>query len=108
SSTVPTAGWSRTCRCTTSASPSRTSSSSGTGSTSTSCTGTCPTCTSSGRRPSPLEVPERVDRLAVHANLEVQVRPGRVAGRADVADDLALGDLLPDGDADVRLVAVRG
>ena len=37
-----------------------------------------------------LQVADRVDGRAVDPDLEVQVRPGRVAGRADVADHLAL------------------
>ena len=39
-----------------------------------------------------LEVAERVDGHAVDAHLEVKVRAGRVAGRADVADRLPLRD----------------
>src|SRR5205807_4228919 len=54
-----------------------------------------------------LQVPERIDRLAADTHLEVQVRPGREAGRADVADHLALCDLLPDRDRDLGLVSVR-
>ncbi len=47
-----------------------------------------------------LEVAERIDRHAVDAHLEVQVRPEAVAGAADVADDLALRDrgAVRDGD----------
>src|SRR5581483_5750871 len=41
-------------------------------------------------------------------HLEVEVRPRRVARRADVADDLALSDALADRYGDSRLVAVRG
>ena len=36
-----------------------------------------------------------VDRVAVDPHLEVQVAPGRLAGRADVADHLALRDVCP-------------
>jgi len=43
----------------------------------------------------------------VDAHLEVQVRPEAAPGAAGGADDLALGDRLADGDADVRLVRVR-
>ena len=42
-----------------------------------------------------LEVAERVDRVAVDADLEVEVRAGAVAGAADVADHLALAHLWP-------------
>ena len=38
------------------------------------------------------EVAQRILRHAVDAHLEVQVRAGRMAGRADVADHLALRD----------------
>src|SRR5690606_31557569 len=48
----------------------------------------------------------RVHGTAVDADLEVQVRPGRVAGVAGVADHLALRDVLADRHADRRLVAV--
>src|SRR5207245_2754425 len=41
------------------------------------------------RRPRLWEVDQGVDRRAVDVDLEVQVRPGRVAGAAFVADDLA-------------------
>src|SRR3954469_4690129 len=57
-------------------------------------------------RPVALEVPQRIDRVAVDSHLEVEVRPGGVAGGADVADYLALGDLLAAADGDARLVAV--
>ena len=40
------------------------------------------------------QVAERIDRIAVQAHLEVQVRARAEAGAADVADRLALGDLL--------------
>ena len=53
-----------------------------------------------------LEVPHRVDRIAADPDLEVQVRAGRVARVAGVADDLALADALADRDRDPRLVAV--
>ena len=46
---------------------------------------------------------DRVDRVGPggprsRVHLEVQVRPGRRAGRTDVADDLTLGDGLADHD----------
>ena len=41
-----------------------------------------------------LEVGDRVHALAVDVDLEVQVRPERVAGVADLADQLAGLDLL--------------
>ena len=53
---------------------------------------------------------ERIDRLVVDADLEVEMRAGRQAGRADIADHLALADARarhqPLGEG--RLVAVDG
>src|SRR6266536_34514 len=54
-----------------------------------------------------LEVAERVDGDAVDPDLEMEVRAGAEAGAADVADHLALRDVLAAGDRDARLVAVR-
>ena len=53
-----------------------------------------------------LEIPHGIDRIAADPDLEVQVRAGRVARVARVADDLALADALADRDRDPRLVAV--
>src|SRR5881227_4407587 len=55
-----------------------------------------------------LQVAERVDGRAVHAHLEVQVRPEAVARAADVADRLALRDGGAVRDGDRRLVRIRG
>lgn len=56
------------------------------------------------RRPAPGDSREqqrrRVDRRVVAAHLEVEVRPGRVAGRADVTDPRAAVDHLAGGDDD--------
>src|SRR4051812_14192626 len=54
-----------------------------------------------------LEVAERIDRGAVDAHLEVEVRAEAVPGAADVADYLPLGDLGAVPDREARLVAVR-
>src|SRR5262245_31231382 len=54
-----------------------------------------------------LEVAERVDRRAVDADLEMQVRPEAVARAADVAEHLALRDGAA-ADRDARLVGVAG
>ena len=56
----------------------------------------------------PLEVAHRVDRLAVHAHLEVDVGPEAVSRAADVADDAALRHGRADADADRGLVPVGG
>ena len=62
-----------------------------------------------GRSSSALrQVAERVDRRAVHAHLEVQVRTGAEAGAAGVADHVALRDVLVAAHRDARLVPVRG
>ncbi len=53
-----------------------------------------------------LEVEQRVDGDAVDSDLEVQVRPRRVAGRADERHGLPLRDRLPDPDEDRRCVGV--
>src|SRR5438132_7231288 len=55
-----------------------------------------------------LEIAHRIHRDAVHTNLEVEVRAEAMARTADVADHLALGDILAAGDGDLRLVGVRG
>src|SRR5262249_49504184 len=47
-----------------------------------------------------------VDSLAIDTGLVVQVRAGRAAGRADLADDLADLHVLTDLDQDRREVAV--
>src|SRR5262249_56413019 len=44
---------------------------------------------------------QRIDRRSADAHLEVQMRPGRVAGRADEAN----ADALPDPDADAHVDA---
>src|SRR5690348_18492920 len=53
-----------------------------------------------------LQVAHRVDGRAVDPRLEVHVGAEAVARAAAGADDLALADALPHGDADARLVAV--
>src|SRR3954454_2713897 len=58
--------------------------------------------------PALLEVSERVDRRAVDADFEMEMRPRAVAGAADVADDLAAAHALAAPDCDRALVAVRG
>ena len=50
----------------------------------------------------------RIDRLAVDARLVMQMRAGRAAGRADLADGLADPHRLADLDVDLRQVAVAG
>src|ERR1700676_4354830 len=50
----------------------------------------------------------RVHRLAVDPGLVVQVRAGRTAGGADLAEALAELDLLPDLHVDLRHVAIAG
>src|SRR5690606_28729973 len=50
----------------------------------------------------------RIDRVAGDADFVVQVRAGRAAGRADVTDQLALGDLLPRRDRIARQVRITG
>src|SRR5690242_1894098 len=55
-----------------------------------------------------MQVRRGVGRLAVQANFEVQVGPGRVAGRADRTDRLPFLHLLTRGDEDLREVAVAG
>src|SRR5258707_9386371 len=42
-----------------------------------------------------LRVGQRIDRLAIAQNLEVQMRAGRSAGVADEADQFALADARP-------------
>src|SRR5690606_25578337 len=54
------------------------------------------------------DVLERVDLGAVAADLEMQVRAGGIAGRADLADDLAGADLGPDAGLDAAEVRVEG
>src|SRR5690606_14405298 len=53
---------------------------------------------------------ERVDQIAVDEDFEMQVRAGRLAGRADIADDLALSDLTADAEpvSVARHVAIGG
>src|SRR5262245_13238978 len=48
----------------------------------------------------------RIDRVAVDARLIVQMRPGRAAGRADLADGLTHSDLLADLHVDFGQMAV--
>src|SRR5258705_12965421 len=55
-----------------------------------------------------LEVAERIDGRAVDPNFEMKVRAGAVTGAADVADHVALGDLLAARDGDRALMAVGG
>src|SRR5690349_666921 len=55
-----------------------------------------------------LEVAHRVHRGPADTHLEMQVRTGRMAGVAAVADHLALRDGLADRDRDAGLVAVAG
>ena len=50
----------------------------------------------------------RVDRLAAHPRLVVQVRSGRAPGRTDLADDLPGPDRLADAHVDRREVTVAG
>ena len=50
----------------------------------------------------------RIDRFAVDARLVVQMRAGRAAGRAELADHLADADLVADRDVDLRQMAVAG
>src|SRR5512135_1926737 len=50
----------------------------------------------------------RIDRFAVDAGLIVQMRAGRTACRANLADDLADADLLADFDVDLRQMAIAG
>ena len=50
----------------------------------------------------------RIDGVAVHARLVVQMRPGRAPGRADLADDLAGAHPLPDLDVIVGQMPVAG
>src|SRR5438309_7314803 len=50
----------------------------------------------------------RIDGVAVDAGLVVQMRAGRAAGGADLADHLAGPHALADGDVDRREMAVAG
>src|SRR5690349_4622751 len=50
----------------------------------------------------------RIDRFAVHARFVMQVRAGRAAGRADLADDLADTHRLSDSHVDLRQMAITG
>src|ERR1700761_2104778 len=50
----------------------------------------------------------RVNRFACNANFEMEVRAGRLAGRADRADGLAAADALAVGDIDCGEVPVPG
>ena len=49
-----------------------------------------------------------IDFHSVFDHLEMDMRAGGIAGRADIADDIALFDLLPHPDIDLRLVGVVG
>src|SRR4051812_45125823 len=60
------------------------------------------------RRTGDLEVSHRIGHFAVDPDLEVKVRAEAVAGAVAVADDLALGDLLPGRDRKGLLVGVTG
>src|SRR5262249_7191764 len=55
-----------------------------------------------------LQVAERVDRLAVETDLEMEVRTEAVAGAADVADHLALRDVCAAPDREAGLVRIGG
>src|SRR5690606_37890345 len=53
-----------------------------------------------------LDEAHRIDGLAIHPHLVVQMRAGRAAGRADAADHVPLAERVADGDADLGHVAV--
>src|SRR5205085_1533037 len=55
-----------------------------------------------------LEIAEGIYGIAVDSHLEVEVGARAVACAADIADDVALGDLLAARDRDRALVAVGG
>src|SRR5690606_12115283 len=54
------------------------------------------------------DVVQRVDLSPVAAHFEMQVRAGRIAGRADLADHLAGADLGPGSRLDAAQVGVEG
>ena len=59
------------------------------------------------RLPALLQVAHRVDGRAVDPNLEVQVRPGCIAGRPDEPDHLAAHDVLAGAHENLALVGVQ-
>src|SRR5439155_7839767 len=63
-----------------------------------------------GRGPaySGLQIEQRVHRVTVDTNLEVEMRSGTEAAAADQPDDLAARDVRSDGDEDRALVRVEG
>src|SRR3972149_9206033 len=54
-----------------------------------------------------LEVLDGVNRSAVDADLEMQVRARRATGGSDLGDELALGHALAGADEEPRVVAVQ-